>query len=105
MFKAFWIISSIVISGALFFTYVFYHGPPGGKSNASQEFVEYLEEKYDEEFVVDDIYYDFFTNGTYHAWVYPKERPDYLFYIGQLRNHEIDETYRPLSDREEPSSS
>lgn len=45
----------------------------------------YLEEKYEKDFVIEDISFDFFNTRKYHAYAYAKEEPELLFYVGQNR--------------------
>ncbi|PYZ96737.1 hypothetical protein CR205_13690 [Alteribacter lacisalsi] len=88
------IILGCLVCAGLFLTFVFYNGLPGGKDRMSEEFTSYLEDKYEEPFEIKEIYYDHMTGRTYHAWAYPTNNPDDVFYIGQLPDtDDLDENY------------
>ncbi|UAL47835.1 hypothetical protein K7887_02380 [Sutcliffiella horikoshii] len=73
-----------VIVLALLLSFVFW-GAPWGIWTNKQSFEVYLEEKYEKDFVIEDISFDFFNTRKYHAYAYAKEEPELLFYVGQNR--------------------
>lgn len=69
---------------ALLLSFVFL-GSPWGLWTNKQAFEAYLEEKYEKDFVIEEISFDFFNTRKYHAYAYAKGEPDLLFYVGQNR--------------------
>lgn len=69
---------------ALLLSFVFL-GSPWGLWTNKQAFEEYLEKKYEKDFVIEDISFDFFNTRKHHAYAYAKGEPNLLFYVGQNR--------------------
>ncbi|WP_010191898.1 hypothetical protein [Bacillus sp. m3-13] len=69
---------------ALLLSFVFL-GSPWGIWTNKQAFEVYLEEKYEEDFVIEEISFDFFNTRKYHAYAYAADKPDLVFYVGQNR--------------------
>lgn len=83
--------SFVLIAGSIFF--YFNYGIPWDLYKYNKSFKNYLEEKYQGDFVVEDISYDFF-HDTYHARAYEQDQPDIRFYVGQdMRSKDIDDGY------------
>lgn len=78
---------------ALLLSFVFW-GLPWGLWKNKQAFEAYLEEKYGEDFVIDDISFDLFHTRKYHAYAYATDYPDVTFYVGQNRyTEELEDGY------------
>ncbi|HYK71841.1 MAG TPA: hypothetical protein VEV44_01750 [Pseudoneobacillus sp.] len=73
---------SVVILLSGFICYFFY-GTPWDLFSYKNDFAKYLETKYDNEFVIKDISFDFFHNGIYHAYAHIMDQPGFTFYVGQ----------------------
>ena len=69
---------------ALLLSVVFW-GSPWGIWKNKQSFESYLEEKYEKDFVIEEISFDFFNTRKYHAYAYATDYPDVTFYVGQNR--------------------
>jgi hypothetical protein len=59
------------------------------------KFESYLENKYEEDFVIKEISYDLFHGGgTYHAYAFSRENPEVMFHVGQnVRQENFDDSY------------
>lgn len=69
---------------ALLLSFVFW-GSPWGIWTNKHSFEVYLEKKYEGDFVIEEISFDFFNTRKYHAYAYAKDEPELLFYVGQNR--------------------
>lgn len=90
--KTFIFISLVLsfIGGAVFYLA---YGLPWNLYTHSNQFEQYLEEKYQKDFELEDISYDVF-HDTYHAYAHEVEDPEWRFYIGQnMGDKEITEAY------------
>lgn len=80
-----------IIGGFIFY---FFYGSPWGLITYKNKFDGYLENKYNKEFVIEKISFDYFHGKTYHAYAFAKENPDLSFYVGQnSRSREIEDSY------------
>lgn len=75
------IILGLVIGGVLFFYFAF-AGFPWKKITVGNATLKYLEEKYDEKFVIEDRYYNF-KDGKYEIKAYPVKDPNMIFNAGE----------------------
>jgi hypothetical protein len=66
---------------SLYFYYSY--GAPWDYMSYKNKFETYLENKYAKEFVVEEMYFDFFHGKTYHAEAYVNDDPALKFYVGQ----------------------
>ncbi|WP_456274542.1 hypothetical protein [Bacillus sp. AK031] len=74
------------------FSYIF--GPPWGKWTTKDRFTEYLEAKYEKDYVVEDVSYDFFHSCTYNAYAHATDEPEIIFHVGEMRGSgQIDDAY------------
>jgi len=80
--KAFLILAIIfaVICGFVFY---FNYGKPWNVISYKNKFGTYLEEKYNNDFVIEKISFDILHGGTYHAYAHAKDNPSVTFYVGQ----------------------
>ncbi|MFS0725681.1 hypothetical protein [Paenibacillus sp. 1P07SE] len=94
--KSIWIVFFILLIS--FVIFVFF-GNPLKYYTLKGEFERYLEEKYNQEFIVEKITFDI-MHRTYHSNATPKNEPEIRFYIGQNNiTREIDEAYEFEKDR------
>jgi hypothetical protein len=76
------------------FIFYFFYGLPWDFISYKNKFDVYLEDKYNKEFMVEEISFNFFHGKTYQAYAYAKESPDLTFYVGQNRiTREIEDSY------------
>jgi hypothetical protein len=73
-----------------FYVYTGYYGTPWGKNQQALQMKSYLNDKYDQEFVIENTSYNHLSE-TYQAFAYPKDQPDLLFIVQQ--DHDSDERY------------
>lgn len=81
--------SKIILASAMIFAIIgvfifyFFYGLPWDFFSYKNKFDEYLEDKYNKDFVIEEISFDFFHGKTYHAYAHAKESTDLTFYVGQ----------------------
>ena len=86
--------------------FYFFYGKPWNLISNKNNFNTYLEEKYNKDFVIEDISFDFFHGRTYHAYAHAKETPNLTFYVGQnpyskeTEDSYHDETWRKQANEE-----
>ncbi len=91
--------SKILVFGIIFafiggFVFYFFNGAPWDLISYKNKIGEYLEKKYDKDFVIEKTTFDFFHGKTYHSYAHPKESPDLSFYVGQNPStREIEDSY------------
>ncbi|WP_108672341.1 hypothetical protein [Peribacillus acanthi] len=72
----------------------FHFGTPWGYISYKNQFQTYLEEKYGEDFIIHKHTFDMLHSSTYHAYAFPKNNPEFIFYVGQnTRTLEIEDAY------------
>lgn len=84
------------ILSLIFFSFLFstLFGPPWGKWIIKDKFAAYLETKYEKDFIVEDISYDFFHGGTYHAYAHSMDEPEINFHVGETQQAgELEDAY------------
>ncbi|MFC4777203.1 hypothetical protein ACFO9Q_10460 [Paenibacillus sp. GCM10023252] len=90
MKKLYWSFSFIIIFCIILF---FFFGNPVNYYTLRGEFKKLLEEKHNQEFIVNRISFDV-MHRTYHSYATPKSEPKLKFYIGQSNvTKEIIEDY------------
>ncbi|MBM7662613.1 hypothetical protein JOC85_003423 [Bacillus mesophilus] len=92
--RKFLVLTSVafIVSGLIFY---FFYGMPWNLITYKGMFESYLENKYEEDFVIAEISYDLLHGGgTYHAYAYSKNNPEVMFYVGQnVRQEELEDSY------------
>ena len=68
------------LGGIVFY---FFFGTPWDLVRYKNTFESYLEDKYNQDFVINSISYDLIHGGTYHAYAFASEEEEVLFYVGQ----------------------
>lgn len=69
------------------------HGTPWGMANAKASFRDYLEAKYDSNFLIKELSFDV-MHGAYHATAYEVSEPELLFYVGEnIADKKISDAY------------
>jgi hypothetical protein len=76
----------IVFAGLIltfsFYAYTVFYGTPWGKQKHEKNMQNYISEKYQSEFVLTKMSYNFLSE-TYQGYAFPKDYPDLLFIIEQ----------------------
>ncbi|MCP8616146.1 hypothetical protein [Salirhabdus salicampi] len=88
------LVFAVVLFSIMGFIFYFFYGTPWDMIAYKSKFETYLEDKYNQDFVIKEISYDFLHGGTYHAYAFSKNYPEVTFHIGQNpKLNEIDDAY------------
>ncbi|RTR28743.1 hypothetical protein EKG37_16115 [Robertmurraya yapensis] len=89
--KKFFVVVSIVLFGVFLFFYITFAGLPWKKWFIGNEALAYLENKYKEEFVIEDRYYNF-KDAKYSITAHPLKNPSISFNAGEagIKNEYFD---------------
>ncbi|GAA0489584.1 hypothetical protein GCM10008986_14290 [Salinibacillus aidingensis] len=88
------LVIGIVLFSLIGFIFYFFYGTPWDLISYKDKFETYLEERYHQDFVIDEISYDFLHGGTYHAYAFSETNPEVTFHVGQnSKSAEIDDAY------------
>ncbi|WP_043929808.1 hypothetical protein [Bacillus sp. EB01] len=85
------LVLSVILFSIIGFIFFFFYGTPWNMMSYKSEFKRYLENKYNEDFVIKEISYDLLPGGTYHAYAFSKNNPEVTFHVGQ--DSKLDEIY------------
>lgn len=91
--KTFFVLAVVlfIIFGFIFY---FFYGTPWDMISYKNKFETYLENKYEKDFVIKEISFDFLHGGTYHAYAFSEDNPEVTFHVGQnSKLDEIDDAY------------
>lgn len=80
--KKFFVVVSIVLFGVFLFFYITFAGFPWKKWYIGNEALAYLEDKYQEEFVIEERYYNF-KDAKYSIMAHPLKSPKLSFIAGE----------------------
>jgi hypothetical protein len=74
-----WVFAGLILTFS-FYAYTIFYGTPWGKQKHEKNMQNYITEKYQTEFVLTKISYNFLSE-TYQGYAYPKEQSNLLFII------------------------
>ncbi|MDQ1003146.1 hypothetical protein QFZ28_003546 [Neobacillus niacini] len=78
------VFAGVILSFSVY-AYTVFYGTPWGKQKHEIKMDNYISEKYQTDFVLTKISYNFLSE-TYQGYAYPKEHPNLLFIIEQDRD-------------------
>jgi hypothetical protein len=81
------VFAGLILSFSIY-AYTVFYGTPWGKQRHETDMESYISEKYQTEFVVSKMSYNFLSE-TYQGYAYPKEYPNLLFIIEQDRDEPL----------------
>jgi hypothetical protein len=91
--KIFLITTTVLVVGIVLFFYIGFAGLPWKKWTVGNQILSYLEEKYEEDFQIEERYYNF-KDSSYGIKVYPTKKPDLVFNAAEgWGNHEFIDFY------------